>query len=105
MEEQVAITGRLRYMPLLKAADVVFFDILSLPEIVPQTNDSLYTIVTGDRIDNLAYKYYNDPRLWWIIAKANNLIDIPVQFGIGDEILIPDPNYILNNYLTKVKNQ
>ena len=25
----------------------------------------------GDRLDNLAFKYYGDVSLWWIIAKAN----------------------------------
>jgi nucleoid-associated protein YgaU len=33
----------------------------------------VYVITTvGDRLDNLAYSYYNDATLWWIIAAANN---------------------------------
>lgn len=27
----------------------------------------------GDRLDNLAYVYYRDVKLWWIIAQANHL--------------------------------
>ena len=27
----------------------------------------------GDFLDSLAYKYYKDPSLYWIIARANNL--------------------------------
>ena len=27
----------------------------------------------GDRIDSLAYKFYGDVTLWWIIAKANGI--------------------------------
>ena len=27
----------------------------------------------GDRFDNIAYRYYGDSNLWWIIAKANEL--------------------------------
>jgi len=38
----------------------------------------------GDRLDNLAYKYYNDVSLWWIIAKANNL-DVNKQIRIPTE--------------------
>ena len=27
----------------------------------------------GDRLDNLAYLYYKDVKLWWILAQANHL--------------------------------
>ena len=37
----------------------------------------------GDRLDNLAYKYYNDASLWWVIAQANEL-------GKGRTILNPN---------------
>ena len=30
-------------------------------------------IENGDRIDSLAYKFYGDVTLWWIIAKANGI--------------------------------
>jgi nucleoid-associated protein YgaU len=26
----------------------------------------------GDRLDLLAFQYYNDATLWWVIAMANN---------------------------------
>lgn len=35
-------------------------------------NDDIYVITTyGDRLDLLAYQYYSDETLWWIIAAAN----------------------------------
>ena len=27
----------------------------------------------GDRCDNLAYRFYGSPELWWFIARVNNL--------------------------------
>jgi nucleoid-associated protein YgaU len=27
----------------------------------------------GDRLDTLAYRYYGDTTLWWVIAKANGI--------------------------------
>jgi phage tail protein X len=27
----------------------------------------------GDRLDNLAYQYYKDVTLWWVLAQANQL--------------------------------
>ena len=37
----------------------------------------------GDRLDNIAFRYYNDASLWWVIAQANNL-------GKGRTILSPN---------------
>ena len=40
----------------------------SLPEV---TGIFLHTIEDSDRLDHLAYKYYNQPRKWWRICDAN----------------------------------
>jgi hypothetical protein len=40
---------------------------------VPLSETDDYVITTiGDRLDSLAYSYYNDSTLWWIISAANN---------------------------------
>jgi len=40
---------------------------------IPLSENDIYVITTvGDRLDSLAYNYYRDPTLWWIIAMANN---------------------------------
>lgn len=31
----------------------------------------LHTVSEGDRLDLLAFKYYGDPKRWWLIADAN----------------------------------
>ena len=43
----------------------------------------------GDRLDNLAYKYYNDVSLWWIIAKANGLDAAHIGLEVDKQIRIP----------------
>jgi hypothetical protein len=43
----------------------------------------------GDRLDNLAQKYYQDVSLWWIIAKANNLDEAHIGLNVGKQIRIP----------------
>jgi hypothetical protein len=47
----------------------------------------------GDRLDTLAFQYYQDPTLWWIIASANNIHDAPLGFEEGTILRIPQ-NYI-----------
>lgn len=40
---------------------------------IPLSESDVYVITTvGDRLDSLAYSYYRDATLWWIIAMANN---------------------------------
>ena len=40
---------------------------------IPLSESDVYVITTvGDRLDSLAYSYYNDATLWWVIAMANN---------------------------------
>ena len=40
---------------------------------VPLSETDDYVITTiGDRLDSLAYSYYHDSTLWWVISMANN---------------------------------
>ena len=42
---------------------------------IPLSENDVYVITTvGDRLDSLAYSYYRDSTLWWIISIANNNI-------------------------------
>jgi len=64
---------------------------------IPLRDDDVYVATeTGDRLDTLAYQYYNDASLWWIIASANNLHDAPLGLEDGTILRIPQ-NYIQIN--------
>lgn len=65
---------------------------------IPLRDDDIYVATeTGDRLDTLAYQYYNDSNLWWIIAAANNIHNAP--FGLKDGTILRIPqNFIeINN--------
>ena len=48
----------------------------------PKKNDDMYFIAQeGDRLDNLAFRFYNDSALWWFIARVNNLKTMNVPAG------------------------
>ncbi len=54
---------------------------------IPETDDDIFIITQmGDRLDTLAAQFYNDPRLWWYIAKANSLTFITVPTGTSIRI-------------------
>ena len=61
---------------------------------IPLRDDDIYVVTqTGDRLDTLAYKYYEDQTLWWIIAAANNTHNAVFAVEDGTILRIPQ-NYI-----------
>ena len=59
------------------------------PEIRISDGDSFMYPIEGERLDNLANKYYGDTTLWWIIAKANNINDSTVISNTLKRVRIP----------------
>ena len=58
------------------------------PEIKISDNDVFILPKEGERLDSLAYKYYGDVSLWWIIAKANGIKGVAVP-PLDEPIRIP----------------
>ena len=58
---------------------------------IPLSESDVYVITTvGDRLDSLAYSYYNDATLWWVIAMANNNATKGALYPIaGTQLRIP----------------
>ena len=68
---------------------------------IPLSEYDVYVITTvGDRLDNLAFSYYRDATLWWIIAAANNNATKGALYPEpGTQLRIPtDINSVLNLY-------
>ena len=68
---------------------------------IPLSESDLYVItVSGDRLDYMAYTYYRDSELWWIISVANNNVTKGLLFPVpGTQLRIPQNiNSILNQY-------
>lgn len=58
---------------------------------IPLSDTDVYVITNiGDRLDLLAYQYYRDVNLWWIISVANNNITKGSLFPApGTQLRIP----------------
>ena len=94
--------NRLRNIPVLRRDNRKrYFVPLKYPEI-PLSADDLYVITTtGDRLDLLANQFYNDIRLWWIIAAANPNIIRRDSFALSPNIELRIPSNeqdIIDNY-------
>lgn len=48
-----------------------------------------YTVVQGDTIDGIAYKYYGNAQLWWAIMDANPVYQCEIEIKAGDVLKIP----------------
>jgi hypothetical protein len=63
------------------------------PNIALKDTDIYVMTETGDRLDTLAFEYFENASLWWIIAAANNIHDAPMGLQDGTILRIPI-NYI-----------
>jgi hypothetical protein len=68
------------------------------PTIQPQASDAIIISNETDYLDLLAYTYYSDPTLWWVIALANNLGKGRMSVPPGLQLRVPSN---INSILTQ----
>ena len=69
------------------------------PEIAPTDNDYYVITTVDDRLDLLAFDFYQDSSLWWIISSANSLPGDSIYPPVGVQLRIPtNIQSILNTY-------
>jgi hypothetical protein len=69
------------------------------PVIQPQEDDVIVISNEADYLDNLAFTFYNDPTLWWVIALVNNLGKGRMSVPPGIQLRIPaNVNQIINDF-------
>jgi nucleoid-associated protein YgaU len=60
------------------------------PPVPPSASDVYLVTVQGDRLDLIAYTYYKDSTLWWVISMVNNDITFGSMFPEpGTQLRIP----------------
>ena len=56
------------------------------------TNYNRYNVVEGEYPEDVAYRFYNDPQLHWVVMMANNIFSIPQDWPLTspqlDEFMI-----------------
>jgi phage tail protein X len=95
--------NRYQGIPIIKSLEGKQMYATSRYPEVPLSENDIYVYSTwGDRFDILAYKYYSDSSLWWVIAIANpdvfDLNNIIIPPGI--QIRIPNTySNIIDNFV------
>lgn len=87
----------MRYLETVKLIDSPFkdkkkrrYETMLYPSFEVKNTDNYINSTLGDRCDNVAFDYYEDQRLWWVIARANKLPVGSFQIPPGFRIRIPD---------------
>ena len=69
---------------------------------IPLKDDDIYIATqTGDRLDTIAYQFYGDQSLWWIVATANNIHDPSFSVTDGTILRLPKDYISLINKFNK----
>lgn len=91
-------TSRLVHSTLAVADEIEFWTRPNFVDIPYSDNDVIYEVESSDRIDLLARRFYQRAKLWWVIAHANNIKDLPPELVPGSRIRIPDP-FLVRKYV------
>ena len=73
---------------------------------IPRSARDIYVLTTtGDRLDLLAYRYYQNIGYWWIIAEANGIGKGTMSIPAGLQLRIPvEIQTILGEFQTLNQN-
>jgi nucleoid-associated protein YgaU len=99
MAVTVSVNSRLNLTELRLEDGVEFFEAPIVQDFPEQDDDIFITVEENTRMDLLAYKYYGDPSLYWVIMQANELMIAPFGIFKGKKIRIPNRNRVIGAVL------
>jgi hypothetical protein len=94
------ITSRLRMFNILKDTDGTRFTNIFRSFIVDndiKDNDDYYTLhlaIVDEWWDNVSFRYYGAPDLWWVLCLMNNVINPFEDIEEGQQIKVLKEQYL-----------
>jgi len=59
----------------------------------PRPDDVFHTVVEGDRIDLIGYRYLGRAELWWVVCDYNDIF-LPLELPVGQVLRIPSSDHV-----------
>ena len=60
-------------------------------ELLTPESTIIHTVLDGQTLQNIAYQYYKDSGLWYIIALVNNIQNpFSDELHVGQQLMIPN---------------
>lgn len=95
-----------RFLTFIKDSDGSNrYESIRYPSFPARETDQYIVTKELDRLDILAYEFYNDTEKWWIIARANNLPPGTFRIPAGSRLRIPFPIADSPLYQTTINSQ
>lgn len=66
-----------------------FYETRFLPDVERRPTDVIITVDKPQRLDRIAFQYYDDAKLWWVVAAANNIGRGDWNVSAGTRLRIP----------------
>jgi len=81
---------------LVQDSGVLYYEVPTIPAIASNPDDEFHIIKPNEvaRLDKLAYKYYLDDTLWWVIAVANAIFFPMDETPVGTVLRIPSKRVV-----------
>lgn len=67
-------------------------------DVTPRQDDQFHTVVDGDRIDLIAWRYLGDAALWWVVCDYNDLF-WPLDLELGTVLRMPSREHLVMRVL------
>lgn len=69
---------------------------LMAPIVLPDASDVFVTVIQRyvNRWDLMAYDYYGDARLWWVIPQASMVVDVCSGPALGQILRVPNKSRV-----------
>jgi len=86
---EVSPNSHLAFSKLRQYGEVVFWERPEIPEIPTRDMDTVFSLKSSNRIDNLANSAFGDSNLSWLLAQANDVRLPPLGMNPGYSFRIP----------------
>lgn len=65
------------------------------------STDITYAVenAVAGKLDLIASAFYDEPRLWWVIAQYNNILDIAEEVVPGRVLQIPSKERVMTSFI------
>ena len=87
-------TSRYRNTPRYREGTQSIIGTRPLVKFTSSGRDDFHTVLEGERLDLIAWRYYQDCSLWWVIAENNNILN-PLRLVPGKRLRIPSYGEVL----------
>lgn len=71
------------------------------PDATAASDDIFHEVTGGETMQDIAYRYYDNAALWWVVGYWNGIVNPFLPLEDGAELRIPSPGHLLLRVLSR----